>query len=192
MRQKSILFLLCIAMLLPLVLTACGGTYSGEPDVTEMDLPEDGSEYMEDPAPPLGDEPQEGEPKLTPEQRTVQEVIDLVNKERTAAGLEPLEAVEEITAAAMVRAQEVAALFSHTRPDGTKYKTALEAQGVPIGYVGENVGGGYRSPAAVVEGWMKSSGHKANILHEKYTQIGAGWYTNAAGRQFWVLLFVRP
>ncbi len=198
--KKYLAFLLALGMMLSIA--GCGGEFSGEPDPADMDLPED-MEHIGDELPPLdelpdGDEdgeepeePDEEEPELTEEQKIARRVVELINEERVANGLDPLEEVAVIRDCAMIRAQEAASSFSHTRPDGTRYKTVLEDTGVSMKYTGENLAGGYLSPEHVVEGWMNSEGHRANVLNEKFTKVGAGWYTNAAGRQFWSLLFVK-
>lgn len=54
---------------------------------------------------------------------------------------------------------------------------------------GENIAWGQKTPEQVMEGWMNSAGHRANILNEKYTSIGVGYYQNAAGRNYWSQLF---
>jgi uncharacterized protein YkwD len=80
--------------------------------------------------------------------------------------------------AAGIRAGEIAALFSHTRPDGSECFTVLEECGVPYRTAGENIAKattGYRSPAEVIQMWMDSSGHRANILNRDYTSVGIGY-----------------
>ncbi len=105
-------------------------------------------------------------------------VIKLVNEERAKQGLAPLEPYERLQKAAQVRAVEIVGKFSHTRPDGTGFQTAVEQAGGAmsnISMVGENIAAGYSSPEAVVEGWMNSPGHRANILEAEFTHIGVGY-----------------
>ena len=54
---------------------------------------------------------------------------------------------------------------------------------------GENIAWGQQSPKAVMEGWMNSKGHRANILNPNFTKIGVGYRKNAAGRTYWTQLF---
>lgn len=118
-----------------------------------------------------------------------QQVVDLVNAERVKAGLTTLTVDENIEAAALVRAKEIEISFSHTRPNGTSFSTALTQQGVSYKGSGENIAWGQRTPQEVMTGWMNSDGHRANILNPRFTKIGVGYYQNAAGRNYWTQLF---
>ena len=116
-------------------------------------------------------------------------IVELVNEERAKAGLNPVTLKEDVTAAAQVRAVESETLFSHTRPDGTSFVTALKEAGVSYRGAGENIAWGQKSPEEVMKGWMNSAGHRANILNAKYTAIGVGYHQNAAGVNYWSQLF---
>ena len=116
-------------------------------------------------------------------------VVELVNEERAKAGLNPLTIKEDVTEAAQVRAVECTTMFSHTRPNGTSFVTALKEAGVNYRGAGENIAWGQKTPEQVMEAWMNSSGHRANILNEKYTSIGVGYYQNASGVNYWSQLF---
>lgn len=92
--------------------------------------------------------------------------------ERNAEGLPALSAGDAAShRAAAVRAEEIAVSFSHTRPDGRGFYTALYEAGVQYRGAGENIAYGYRTPAAVVRGWMNSEGHRKNILSLSYTHL---------------------
>lgn len=119
----------------------------------------------------------------------VRQVINLVNEERQKAGLPVLEKADDASAAAAVRARELVASFSHTRPDGSAYRTALEQSGASFRSCGENVAYGYRTPEAVMSAWMSSDGHRDNILNEKYTDIGVGYFTDGSGQGYWAQIF---
>ena len=119
----------------------------------------------------------------------IQQIVDLVNVERTKAGLNPLILDYQLSNAAQIRAEEQFALFSHTRPNGSEYRTVLDEMGISYMGCGENVASGYRTPQAVMEGWMNSEGHKANILHPKFTTIGIGHYVGPNGYNYWSQLF---
>lgn len=123
------------------------------------------------------------------EQSYAEQVVDLVNKERTAAGLSELAIDEELMAIAQRRADEITEYFSHTRPDGSSSCFSLyNAAGYSYRTAGENIAYGYNSPENVMSGWMNSSGHKANILSGNFTKIGVGcFYYN--GRYYWVQNF---
>lgn len=118
-----------------------------------------------------------------------QSVLSLVNEERAAEGLSALTLSSGATSVAKVRAKELATLFSHTRPDGSTCFTALDDAGVSYSYAGENIAAGYSSASSVMNGWMNSSGHKANILSENYTQIGIACYYDGS-TYYWVQLFI--
>ena len=113
----------------------------------------------------------------------------MVNQERTKAGLNAVTLDKSIASAALVRAKEIETSFSHTRPNGSKFSTALTEQGVTFKGAGENIAWGQKSPEAVMQAWMNSEGHRANILNKNFTKIGVGYYQNAAGRNFWTQLF---
>lgn len=118
-----------------------------------------------------------------------EQVAALVNEERAKAGLPALEMSTEITAAANVRAKEIKQSFSHTRPDGSSFSTALKEQGVSYRGSGENIAWGQKSPEQVMKGWMNSEGHRANILNKNFKNIGVGYYQDANGVNYWVQLF---
>ena len=80
-----------------------------------------------------------------------------------------------INEAAQVRVKELSALFDHTRPDGTTCFTALDDAGIRYSTAGENIAAGYSTPEQVVNGWMNSEGHRANILNASFTTIGVGY-----------------
>lgn len=132
----------------------------------------------------------EPEPEPDPgsgEEAFLAEVIRLVNVERAKEGLAALKTNDAITQAAQTRADELLQLFDHTRPDGRSCFTALGEAGVSYRAAGENIAMGYPTPAAVVEGWMNSSGHRANILNRSFTTIGVGYNSQ---RNCWVQMFV--
>ena len=113
------------------------------------------------------------------------QVAALVNAERAKAGLSPLTLDTELSANAAVRAQEIVEKFDHTRPDGSKFSTAVT---IEWRTVGENIAYGQSSPEAVMNAWMNSSGHRANILNADFDKIGVG-VVRSGGRLYWVQLF---
>ena len=131
----------------------------------------------------------ENKPEADKELTFAEQVVELVNQERTKAGLNAVTLDQNIASAALVRAKEIETSFSHTRPNGSKFSTALTEQGVTFKGAGENIAWGQKSPEAVMQAWMNSEGHRANILNKNFTKIGVGYYQNAAGRNFWRQLF---
>jgi uncharacterized protein YkwD len=120
-----------------------------------------------------------------------QQVLDAVNIERQKTGAPPMKMDPKLLKATSIRAVEITKVFSHDRPDGTSFETVFGE----VGFTGEraygeNVAMGYMSPAEAVDGWMTSSGHRKNILNNRYTLTGIGVAANGEGRLFWVQIFV--
>lgn len=115
-------------------------------------------------------------------------IISLVNIERSKYGLAPLREAQKLVYPAGIRAKELSVKFSHQRPGGGNILDII----LNLGYygAGENIAMGQGSPEAVMSAWMKSKGHRANILNAGYTSIGVGHYS-AKGTDFWVQLFAK-
>lgn len=116
------------------------------------------------------------------------QVLQLVNVERSKAGLSKLTMDTTLSAAAQKRAVEIETSFSHTRPNGTKFSTVLAEYGISYRTSGENLAYGQRSPEEVVNGWMNSPGHRANILNGNFNKIGIGVHSSN-GTIYWSQLF---
>ena len=116
------------------------------------------------------------------------QVVALVNAERAKYGLSALKVDSRVQQAAQVRAKETVQSFSHTRPNGSSFSTALTEAGVSYTRSGENIAYGQSTPQQVVQAWMNSPGHRANILNENFTTIGVG-YTVSGGTAYWAQLF---
>lgn len=117
------------------------------------------------------------------------EVIRLVNEIRTENGLKPLTANWELSRIARYKSEDMSGnrYFSHTSPTyGTPFQM-IRAFGLSYRSAGENIAYGQRTPAAVVDAWMNSSGHRANILNASYTQIGVGY---CASGNYWTQMFI--
>ncbi|MGW7567753.1 CAP domain-containing protein [Streptomyces tendae] len=123
--------------------------------------------------------------------RTTAEVVDLTNRERAAAGLPALAVDARLTTAAQAHSADMVArdFYSHTDPDGGKPWDRAAAAGAARRTVGENIACGQRSPADVVEGWMNSPGHRANILKSDFTHIGVGLAGGGRAGTYWTQLF---
>ena len=104
------------------------------------------------------------------------EVVRLVNETRVQYGLKPLTENWELSRVARYKSQDMAdnGYFSHTSPTYGSPFQMMKAFGLSYRAAGENIAYGQRSPQAVVNAWMNSSGHRANILNASYTQIGVG------------------
>ena len=121
-----------------------------------------------------------------------QQVLALVNEERRKVGVAPLTLSAELQSAAAIRAEEITQKFSHTRPDGTNFQTILPNSRYYI--AGENIAAGNSTAAKVVQQWMNSPGHRANILRSEYTELGVGYVykENSQYKHYWVQIFRRP
>lgn len=121
------------------------------------------------------------------------EVLRLVNIERDKVGAAHLVLDGALCDAANMRAIEMdySGNFSHTRPDGRDCFTFFSFCKISFYTCGENIAAGYPTPAAVVDGWMNSTGHKANILNTAFTKMGLGYSTGGGGeyRHYWAQEF---
>ncbi|MEU6253960.1 CAP domain-containing protein [Streptomyces sp. NPDC047043] len=123
--------------------------------------------------------------------RTAAEVVDLTNRERARAGLRPLAADPHLTTAAQAHSADMVAraFYSHTSPEGSQPWDRAAAAGARRRSIGENIACGQRSPAEVVDGWMNSPGHRANILKADFTHIGIGFEGGGQRGTYWTQLF---
>ncbi len=122
---------------------------------------------------------------------TEQAVLTLVNSERAKAGCSALTANSTLASVARAHSADMAArrYFSHTNPDGKSPFDRMRAAGYSGRLMGENIAAGYRTAAAVMEGWMNSSGHRANILNCGYREIGVGFATGGSFGTYWTQVF---
>ena len=119
--------------------------------------------------------------------QVARQVIVLVNQERSKQGLPALRENTQLMESALVRSQEIVTKFAHERPNGEQgYQLAFRAG---FNTVGENIAYGYSSAEQVMEGWMNSPGHRANILNAGFLEIGVGCYRGSDGRLYWTQLF---
>lgn len=121
-----------------------------------------------------------------------EEIVILVNEARTEAGLEPLCAVPVLFEISDIRVNETVEVFSHIRPDGTGFNTALDSYKIPFSVVAENIAGGKATAVETFEQWRNSPGHWSAIMNEKFTHIGVG-VCYAEGSKYgwyWEQLFI--
>ncbi|WP_336789293.1 CAP domain-containing protein [Paenibacillus sp. MMO-177] len=124
------------------------------------------------------------------------EGLALVNQAREAAGLQPLIRLEALFETAEAKALDMREnhYFDHLSPAYGTPGQMLTQFGVEWTAYGENIAAGQRTPAAVMEAWMNSPGHRANILSPKFTHLGVGYAPgtmNSRYRTYWVQEFVR-
>ena len=117
------------------------------------------------------------------------EVIRLVNEIRVQNGLSALTANWELSRVARYKSQDMKdnGYFSHTSPTYGSPFQMIKNFGISYRSAGENIAMGYASPQAVVNGWMNSSGHRANILNASYTHIGVGYVQSG---NYWTQMFI--
>lgn len=121
-----------------------------------------------------------------------QEVLRLVNAERSKAGLSSLTLSDKLTAVANEKARDMAEnnYFSHTSPTYGSPFQMLQQYGISYRTAGENIAAGQRTPAEVMNSWMNSSGHRANILNSAYTEIGIGYFAGGSYKTYWTQIFM--
>ncbi len=109
------------------------------------------------------------------------EVFRLTNIERVNNGLPEFKRMPLLDEVANLRAWEIITYFDHVRPDGSKCFTAFEEAGIEYSYAAENIAAGQRTPEEVVNAWMNSPGHRANILNPDLEYLGVGFYYDNSG-----------
>ncbi|MGY4691223.1 CAP domain-containing protein [Salibacterium sp. K-3] len=121
-----------------------------------------------------------------------QQVIELTNQEREAAGLEPLQPYSELSDVARDKSEDMrdAGYFSHNSPNYGSPFDMMDSYGIDYRGAGENIAAGQRTPEQVVEGWMNSEGHRENIMNEDFTHIGVGHAEGGSHGHYWTQMFV--
>lgn len=119
------------------------------------------------------------------------QVIQLTNQERAKNGLPPMTADWELSRVARYKAMDMRDknYFSHTSPTYGSPFDMIKAFGISYRSAAENIAAGQTTPAAVVQSWMNSSGHRANIL-SKNTRIGVGYAKGGSYGHYWVQMFI--
>ncbi|GFN31186.1 CAP domain-containing protein [Paenibacillus xylaniclasticus] len=115
-----------------------------------------------------------------------QQVVNLVNQERAKAGLSALTSDSLLTKVAADKAKDMYTnnYFSHTSPTYGSPFDMMRSYGVKYSYAGENIAKGQRTPQEVMNAWMNSAGHKANILSKNFTKIGVAYYNGEWVQEF--------
>lgn len=116
---------------------------------------------------------------FTPPPTPEQQVLALINQARRDNGCNvDLVMSSKLTAAAYNHSRDMAInnYFSHTGSDGSTMVTRAQAAGYSFSWLAENIAAGYSTPKDAVDGWMNSSGHRANILNCNLRETGIGYY----------------
>lgn len=121
------------------------------------------------------------------------EIFQMVNAERTANGLPKLEIDERLNALADKKAKIMAdeKNLSHTAGGYSSFSDLIKENNIKYWTVGENIASGWRTPKEVMEAWLASKGHRANILNPKFSHIGLGKAVDSDGKIYWVQLFIK-
>lgn len=120
-------------------------------------------------------------------------VVDLTNQERVKAGLSPLKA-DNATLSRMARDKSADMrdknYFDHQSPTYGSPFDMMKKYGITYRAAGENIAAGQKTPEEVVNGWMNSPGHRANILNANYTTIGVGYVSGGSYGSYWTQEFI--
>ena len=139
------------------------------------------------------DNTQKGTDRAEPVDATQQakEVLEIVNKERSKVGLKALTLSNELTDVATVKATDMRdnGYFDHTSPNYGSPFEMMRHFGIQYRSAGEHRAAGQRTPEEVMNSWMNSSGHRANILNADYEQIGIGYVEGGSYGTYWVQMF---
>jgi uncharacterized YkwD family protein/spore coat assembly protein SafA len=122
-----------------------------------------------------------------------QQVIDLVNQQRSWNGLPALKTNWEVSRVARYKSQDMIDkhYFDHQSPTYGSAFNMMENFGIRFSAAGENIAYGQRTPQAVMNDWMNSPGHRSNILNPTYNQIGVGVAKAANGTLYWTQMFIK-
>lgn len=192
--------------LLPDGSLGCGGECGANAEIVIPSLPNGGDKAPES-TPPVGDDealpPSEDPLPPTEESRGdipssetsssvsayEREVVALVNEIRRSYGLNELKLNEELSAVAREKSDDMRrnGYFDHVSPTYGSPFDMMKAFGISYRAAGENIAMGYPTPAEVVDGWMNSEGHRANILNTSFTEIGVGYIADG---HYWTQMFI--
>jgi uncharacterized protein YkwD len=128
------------------------------------------------------------EPSSTSTDRNRSAVMDLANQVRAVAGCDPLNYNTQLERSAQGHAEDMSRnhYMSHTSLDGRTFDQRIRATGYDGGRIGENIGAGFGDPNSIMDAWMNSPAHKANILDCRFRNIGVGYDLDGG---YWVQNF---
>lgn len=121
-----------------------------------------------------------------------QKVVQLTNQERAKYGLKPLVSDWELARVARYKSDDMRDknYFSHTSPTYGSPFDMIKNFGITYRSAGENIAAGQKTPEEVVQAWMNSSGHRANILNKDFTHIGIGYSKGGSYGVYWTQMFM--
>ncbi|MCU5460375.1 MULTISPECIES: CAP domain-containing protein [Bacillus cereus group] len=118
-----------------------------------------------------------------------QRVVELTNAERAKQGLPALKIDTELSKVARIKSEDMQKnnYFDHNSPTYGSPFDMMKKFGISYTSAGENIAQGQRSPEEVVQAWMNSAGHRANILNNGFTHIGVGYVESG---NYWTQQFI--
>lgn len=135
-----------------------------------------------------------GTPSASPDTNSyAYQVFELVNAERAKNGVAPLTWSDELAAVAYAHSKDMndRRFMSHNNPDGKTPFDRITDYGLRYSRAAENIAAGQKTPQAVMESWMNSSGHRANILNPNLKMLGVGYYQgDGPYRSYWTQCFM--
>jgi uncharacterized protein YkwD len=139
-------------------------------------------------------------PTPTPPNNAADQVVALINQARVAQGCAPLAVNSALRQAAQAHSTDMLEhdFFSHTGSDGSSPEDRMARVGYAYSSWGENIAAGYSTADEVVDGWMSSPGHRANILNCAFDDTGVGYVydENDSGNvvyyHYWTQVFGTP
>ena len=131
-------------------------------------------------------------PQLNEIKLIEKQVITLTNLERKYAGLPPLKINWELSRVARYKSKDMKELnyFSHDSPTYGSPFTMINNFKIPFRTSAENLAAGQRTPKEVVNAWMNSQGHRANILKKEVSEIGVGYVNGGEYGHYWTQMFI--
>ncbi|MBK5425758.1 CAP domain-containing protein [Bacillus sp. TH30] len=118
-----------------------------------------------------------------------QRVVELTNAERKKQGLSALQIDTELSKVARIKSEDMQKnnYFDHNSPTYGSPFDMMKKFGISYKSAGENIAQGQRTPEEVVQAWMNSAGHRANILNSGFTHIGVGYVESG---NYWTQQFI--
>ena len=131
-------------------------------------------------------------PNISQTKGIEQQVLDLVNQERSKAGLKPLAMDWELQRVARTKSCDMAqkGYFSHQSPTYGSPFDMMKQFNISFKAAGENIASGQSTPQAVMQSWMNSTGHRANILKPEYSHLGVGYCAGGSMGHMWTQMFI--
>lgn len=153
-----------------------------------------GSEGRATHEPSHTDDIEDGKNTMQNETAQALEVLRLVNVERKKNGLNELVLSHTLNGIATKKAEDMRDrnYFDHNSPTYGSPFEMLQQFGVDYQSAGENIAAGQKSAQNVMNDWLNSSGHRANILNKNYTELGVGYVEGGSYGTYWVQLFTKP